>query len=120
MVLLSTAEGRQRAIWYLVAVPIGEELLFRGWIYKIYETIAGQKPMTATNPLAVSIWMSAFCFSLWHSQNIVVEGWAFGLFQIFYTFFVGLWLGLLRERSGGLLGPVAAHILLNIFGSLLQ
>jgi membrane protease YdiL (CAAX protease family) len=97
--------------WVVCLAPIGEELLFRGWLYGLFERYFPKCYFTLTNPMPVSLWASSLAFSLWHMQN--ADGMASVVFQIFYTFFVGAWLSFLRWHSGGLLLPIAGHALLN-------
>ena len=74
--------------------PIVEEFLFRGIIYDLIRSKFGP-------------WMAIICSSLmfgfWHMQPV----------QMGYTVIAGLALGLAREYSGGLLFPIAIHILNN-------
>lgn len=105
----------QIAWWNLICVPLGEELIFRGWFYNLIEKIFPRKMFTATNPLPISVWMSAFAFSLWHWQNAATEPLGFVLFQVAYTFVTGIWLGYIRWRTDRLAPSIVAHALLNFF-----
>jgi len=113
-VLFGTGPGLISLAWFVVAIPLGEELLFRGWLYRIAERLWPDKMGSLTNPLPAAVWSSAIGFSLWHLQNFGQEPWAIVVLQMVYTFFTGLWLGYLRWRSGRLLLPIAAHSLLNL------
>lgn len=103
-------------IWVIVMVPVGEELLFRGWFWEIIKKL-WPKMLSLTNPLPVSLWASSFGFSIWHFQNLSQEGTMVVLFQVFYTFFAGLWLGLIRWKSNIYLA-IAAHLILNFLSVL--
>ena len=103
----------QTWFWFLICVPIGEELLFRGWLYAIIERVQGPIYATRTNPLPLALWMSSLAFSLWHLQNWGFLGASLTLFQVGYTFFTGLWLGVLRWKSRSLWPAIAAHIVIN-------
>jgi membrane protease YdiL (CAAX protease family) len=110
--LLASPAGRLDLFWYLLFVPVGEEALFRGWIYEILERIW---PLmgSPTNPLPLAVWISALGFSLWHLQNLSVEPWGPVAFQVAYTLLTGLWLGVLRWRSGRVFPCILAHIAVN-------
>lgn len=96
----------ESVLWYVVAVPVAEELVFRGGLYGALLRAGGDRPMTATNPLPVAVWASAAAFALWH--------WDAGPWTVGRTFFLGLWLGWLRWRTGpGLRWPVLGHVLVN-------
>ncbi len=99
------------SLWYLLFAPLGEELLFRGWVYSFIDRAFRGKRLTITNPLPVALWVSAICFSLWHLQ----DG---NLFQVLYTFFTGLWLGYLRWKTGKLTAPVIGHLAINLVASI--
>ncbi len=80
---------------YCIATPVGEELLFRGLIYKLL-----RKELSI--PLAVLI--SAALFGLYHG-NIV---------QFIYAFTMGIFFALLYEWSGSLIIPVLSHAANNV------
>ncbi len=100
-------------MWTLVCIPLGEEYLFRGWFYGIVSRTHAGKRWSATNPLPVELWMSALAFSLWHLQNWDFAGAPVTLFQVAYTFFVGLWLGVLRWKTKTMTAPILAHFAIN-------
>lgn len=103
-------------LWPVILSPIGEEFLFRGWVYSLGERLFPKTLLTMANPFPVSVWLSAVAFSLWHLQNPVGIGLV--TFQMGYTFIVGLWFGAWRWHSGSIVGPVVAHIGLNFFSVL--
>jgi membrane protease YdiL (CAAX protease family) len=105
--------------WNIFLVPVGEEFLFRGWFYTFFDRLFRGKLFTATNPLPLGVWASALAFSLWHLQNLGIEPWGFVLFQVGYTFLVGIWLGVIRWQTGSLLPVIALHVLLNAVSSLM-
>ncbi len=100
-------------LWYVFSIPVGEELLFRGWIYGI---LSRRWPQMAsdTNPLPVALWLSAAAFAIWHLQNLTREPLTLVVFQLLYTFLTGVWLGYLRWKTGKLLFPVLGHIAVNL------
>ncbi len=111
--LVGTPETQLAAVWAIGLAPIGEEFLFRGWLYSFANRLWPGRFASATNPLPLAVWVTAFAFSLWHLQNWGTEAPIRVLWQTAYTFPAGIWLGWLRWRSGGLLLPILAHIGLN-------
>lgn len=100
--------------WTWLLVPLGEELLFRGWLTSLLNRMS-KKSFLGMAPLyPMSLWGSAIAFSIWHVQNF--ESWniQFLAFQVFYTFFVGLWLGFIKWQTGKLWPCFLAHALLNL------
>ncbi|MBI1861496.1 MAG: CPBP family intramembrane metalloprotease [Deltaproteobacteria bacterium] len=110
-------ENLQQFLWPVLIAPISEELLFRGWVYGLTDRLFKGKLLTFTNPFPVAVWVSAISFSLWHIQNAGSIGEV--AFQMFYTLFVGLWLGDWRYQSGRIWGPIIGHVLLNFSSVLL-
>lgn len=109
----STKPDQYDLLWYCLSVPIGEELLFRGWFYAVVNRLAGHRFISLTNPLPAAVFFSSLGFSLWHLQNLETMSWLQVAFQLVYTFFAGLWLGYLRWKTGKIVFPLAAHIGLN-------
>jgi membrane protease YdiL (CAAX protease family) len=84
------------AFFALTAAPLSEELLFRGYLLGGLRTRLGRHPSAA---------LAAAAFALVHG---IPEAWA-------VTFLLGLVLADLRERTGGLTAPIAAHACYNAF-----
>lgn len=101
-------------LWVVVCIPIGEELLFRGWIYNLAFRMFGRKLMSLSPSIPVISWVSAISFSLWHLQNYQSSSALFLIFQLVYTLFTGLWLCHLRWNVGQIWICVLAHLLLNL------
>ena len=101
-------------LWYLVFIPFGEECLFRSWLYGILDRVWPGKMFTATNPLPIAVWGSAIAFSLWHIQNFTNSSPGLVFLQIAYTLVTGLWLGVLRNKTGQVWPGVFAHTLINL------
>lgn len=112
-------ETLQSLLWYLLFVPIGEELLFRGWIYGIFERLFPNHRLSATNPLPPSVWMSTIAFSIWHLQNLSQDSIPWVCFQLLYTLLTGGWLGYLRYKTGKIWFSLCAHIGINVLSNLL-
>jgi membrane protease YdiL (CAAX protease family) len=80
-------------LFYFGLVALGEELLFRGLVYRLLEDWLG---------LRWAILGSSFGFLLWH---IFGQGPLIGITM----FLVGLVLALIRWRAGGILGLIILH-----------
>ncbi len=107
------------AAWVLFFAPVGEEFLFRGWLYSVAHRLWPDRLATATNPLPIAVWVSALGFSLWHLQNWGTEPHVLVALRVAYTLPVGLWLGWLRWRTGMLLPCIIAHCAINLAAALL-
>lgn len=108
----------QDLFWFLLCIPLGEELLFRGWLWGLFTALFKGVFFTLTNPLPSQLVFTSLVFSLWHLQNIHHVSWPFLLFQLLYTLLTGLWLGYLRWRTNKILVPTLAHALINLTASL--
>jgi membrane protease YdiL (CAAX protease family) len=87
-------------LFYFGLVGLGEELLFRGLIYRALEDWRGEAGSKAAARWA--IWGSAAGFMLWH---IFGQGPVIGI----STLVIGLAFGLIRARAGGIVGLVVLH-----------
>jgi len=85
-------------LFYLFLVGFGEELLFRGLIYRLLEDWGGAR---------WAIWGSSFAFMLWHifGQGLLVG---------FATLVIGLLYALIRWRGGGIVGLIILHALWDL------
>jgi len=97
-------------VWVVIAAPLGEELLFRGWLWNVLDRTSRGRMLTPTNPLPTALWGTSLAFAIWHLQN------GGEYFQVAYTFWTGAWLGYLRWITGNLGWPVLAHVTLNLAG----
>lgn len=86
----------------VIVAPVGEELLFRGFVFRGWM-------QWAPDPWSVIVVISAV-WSLLHIQY----DW-FGMLQVFVT---GLLLGWLRWRSGSTTLAMLMHVLLNLEGTI--
>jgi membrane protease YdiL (CAAX protease family) len=82
------------AFFAIVAAPVFEEVLFRRFLFGGLRERLGAGPTV----LATSV-----LFSVWHLEPDAMPA----------TFVLGLGLGALRERTGGLLAPLAMHACYN-------
>lgn len=116
--LVSSQNRLQDLFWFVFCIPMGEELLFRGWLWAIFRSLFKNSLFTLTNPLPSALIFSSFSFSLWHLQNSQHISPPFLAFQVVYTFFTGVWLGYLRWRTGKITSSILAHALINLAASL--
>jgi membrane protease YdiL (CAAX protease family) len=89
-------------VFSFALVGIGQELLYRGLIYRALEDWCGTR---------WAIWGSSICFGFWHLGG--------GPLIIITTALYGLVFALLRWRSGGILGAILVHGLMDFAGMLL-
>ncbi|HVN55458.1 MAG TPA: CPBP family intramembrane glutamic endopeptidase [Anaerolineaceae bacterium] len=89
-------------IFYFALVGVGQELLFRGLIYRALEDWRGTR---------WAIWISSLGFGLWHIGG--------GPLMIAATALYGVIFAVIRWRAGGILGLVLVHGLMDYAGGLL-
>jgi membrane protease YdiL (CAAX protease family) len=89
-------------VFYFALVGIGQELLFRGLIYRAFEDWRGT---------GWAIWGSSICFGFWHLGG--------GPLIIIATALYGLIFALLRWRTGSILGAILVHGLVDFTASML-
>ncbi len=89
-------------VFDIALVGIGQELLFRGLIYRAFEDWRGT---------GWAIWGSSICFGFWHLGG--------GPLIIITTALYGLIFALLRWRTGSILGAILVHGLMDFAGTLL-
>jgi membrane protease YdiL (CAAX protease family) len=91
-------------LYYFLLVGFGEEILFRGLLYRTLEDWRGVR---------WAIWGSSIGFVLWH---LVGQGPLVGSAMLLY----GLIFALMRWRSGGILGLVLIHGLIDFLTVILM
>lgn len=94
----SALEWAGLAAFYLGAVGVTEELLFRGLVYRALEDWRG---------LRAAIWGSSLAFGLFHLPS---QGWL-GLLG---TGLIGLVFAVIRWRAGGIAGLIIVHGLIDL------
>lgn len=85
-----------QAIAMCLLVPIGEEMLFRGWLW---QRLAPHVGTMATGVVTTAVWV------LVHAPT----GW----FTVLTLIPIGIAIAVARHRSAGLLAPLAIHVLYN-------
>ena len=88
-------------VLFLVAGPVLEELFFRAGVQRLLCRYT-------THRLAISV--SALIFAVHHSRSP---------FHIAFTFFAGLWLATVYERTGKLYVPVVSHVIGNVTAAII-
>jgi membrane protease YdiL (CAAX protease family) len=84
-----------------VAAPVGEEVLFRGYVFSTLRRIWGGRPWGRAAAYGLSALLFALAHSLAATQGIVA--------LLVPAFVMGLLLAWGRERSGSILPSVVAH-----------
>lgn len=92
----------QYPLIFFIATPIIEELIFRGWMFTRLEKL-NLRPIISTSLL----------FGLHHLQYFRYVPTPFAIFQMTYTFFLGLLFARLRKKSGNLYISILLHIFIN-------
>ncbi|GIV63984.1 MAG: hypothetical protein KatS3mg045_1323 [Bellilinea sp.] len=99
-------------VFYVFFLGLGEELLFRGYIQSRLNA-AFEKPFQFFGVTwGWGIVIAAALFGLMHILNIggLVNGhWELAWWWGFWTFFGGLVLGFVREKSGSIIAPTILH-----------
>ena len=100
----ANAAGLLPLLWlaFVVAAPVGEEIIFRGFVFRGW----------AASPLGVpgTILLTSLVFSAAHTQY----DW-FGSLQ---TFCIGILFGCLRWRSGSTTLTILLHMVINFTSTL--
>ena len=106
MSLASTGTDFQTALIEAVA-RTGEELFFRGFVYALTLRILAQR--NSKRAFVWAILVSSLAFALVHSQAFLPDA----TDSMLATFFLALFLGLLRHLTGSLLPGTILHLIFN-------
>ncbi len=99
-------------VFYLFFLGLGEELLFRGYVQSRINQAFGKPFLFFGVAWGWGVVLSAALFGGMHIHNLgsLVSGhWQPAPWWGLWTFFAGLVLGFVREKSGGILAPVLLH-----------
>ncbi len=100
------------ALFEIVLVPVGEELVFRGlllgWI--LSGLSGGHEPRESAH---LAIILSAVAFGSAHASNAIFGAGSFAVVQVFAATGLGIVFGVLRVRTESLAAPIALHALVN-------
>lgn len=88
---------------FVVLIPLIEELVFRGYVFTTLQYVFPRSAVVA----------SALLFALHHAQYYGFDVSPFLLFQIAYTFALGVVLARIRQHSGSVYLGIALHCCIN-------
>jgi len=97
----SMALGSALVVFSLVVVaPITEEIIFRGYFFDVFKRSFGP---------GASIFLTTALFALAHGPQSGFDPMNLGV-----IFAIGLFFGIMRERTGSLVAPIVLHGLYNL------
>ncbi len=101
--------------------PIGEEILFRGFVYAWLAQRWQVRPEATFRQAAPMILHGALCFALWHlvPDAILQYGWQPIVLQVIWTFGAGILFGMLRHWTGSIWFTIPVHAAGNFVATLL-
>jgi len=106
------AQGAASFIYYIFFIGLGEELLYRGYTQSRLDQAFGKPFAFGGAQLGWGLIISSLLFGLLHVTNGIdpvtrafVPQWAWG----FRTFFGGMALGYVREKTGSMVAPAILH-----------
>lgn len=110
--------GKYNIIQFVITFPVVEEILFRGLILPIMESlIAPSKLMDVLYmPITVPVIITAFLFAICHLQYYKLS--AEGIRFMIFAFLGGLLLGAITEMTKSILYSLILHIVFNLFSVL--
>lgn len=105
-----------KLVYTFIFVAFGEEILFRGYIQSRVNEAFGRPYIFFGVNWGWGLIIGSLLFGIWHILNPFNPFigqfdlmWQWGL----WTFFLGLILGFIRERTGSVLGPAILHGVIN-------
>lgn len=105
-----------KLVYTFIFVALGEEILFRGYIQSRLNEAFGRPYVFFGVNWGWGVLIAAVLFGIWHILNPFNPFigqfdlmWQWGL----WTFFLGLILGFVREKTGSVLGPAILHGVIN-------
>ena len=93
-------------------MPVGEELLFRGFLLGVLLELFDRRGVSHSATWAVLI--SAAAFGVGHLGNLGYVETAFVLLQVVVATLFGTLAGYVRWRTGSVVGPALMHSTMNI------
>ncbi|MEW6649970.1 MAG: CPBP family intramembrane glutamic endopeptidase [Chloroflexota bacterium] len=97
-------------VYFYFFVALSEETLFRGYIQVRLNSVLGRPFRFFGIPWGWGLVVSSLLFGLWH------WGWLPGEVrwtQVVWTIFAGLFFGIVREKSEGVIAPAILHGVVN-------
>ena len=91
--------------------PVEEEILFRGFLYALLLKIFHCSPDSSWREVSPVLFLGSAWFSLWHLYPgaIVNHGWNTVLYQVFWTFWGGLFFNIMRHWTGSIWLVIPLH-----------
>lgn len=99
-----------------IATALAEEVLFRGLLWFVIESVAGPTWALVVTSVAFGLWHVVVSAHQGRDLGTGVARWV--LASVFTTATVGLGLGWLRMVTGGIWTPFVAHCAIDVVGSL--
>lgn len=105
-----------KLVYTFIFVALGEEILFRGYIQSRVNEAFGRPYLFFGVNWGWGVIIGSLLFGIWHILNPFNPFigqfdlmWQWGL----WTFFLGLILGFIREKTGSVVGPTILHGVIN-------
>jgi len=112
----SVAMVGTKLVYTFIFVALGEEILFRGYIQSRMNEAFGRPYLFFGVNWGWGVIIGSLLFGIWHILNPFNPFigqfdlmWQWGL----WTFFLGLILGFIREKTGSVVGPTILHGVIN-------
>jgi membrane protease YdiL (CAAX protease family) len=108
----TVGNGISALLFYVFFLGLGEELLFRGYIQSRLNAAWGQPFQFYGVNWGWGIIITSVLFGLMHFLNLgslVIGDWQLTPWWGFWTFFAGLVLGFVREKTGSIVAPTLLH-----------
>ncbi len=108
-------------LWLFLGAGFGEEIFFRGYCQSRLNEAFGRPWSFLRIPFGPGLLLSALLFGFIHALNTVdyfAGAFHFAWLWMLVNFFAGLFLGVLRERTGSILPGAILHGLGDVFGSI--
>lgn len=106
-----------QAFVFVLLFPIGEELLFRGWIQNYAKELTVNFPdnidLYLINNIPMAVLISAFCFGITHFQYNDFKINQKSIKQVLFAVAFGLFAGKMAYRTDSLVLPLIIHIFAN-------
>ena len=97
---------------------IGEECIFRGFLFGLMLEILSKRYDRKTAVLLTILFNSA-AFSCWHLPNLFSIPLMFVLFQLIYTFAFGALWAFIRSKTDSLIPPILCHFAVNCLATII-
>ena len=110
---LPSARHDRLDMLYIIGIGVvGEEILFRGLLWDIVDSYLVNNGFRFLH-ISGTVWLTALAFGVMHFQYHNFEFHFASVFQVLYSFVIGLFPGVMRLRTESVLWPIFAHAGLN-------